>query len=49
MSGNGRWLRRLAASPVPAGNFVCAAISQANLGFDHPLPVKPDRNWLDRL
>ena len=34
MSGNGRWLRRLAASLVLAGNFVVAAISPGNLGVD---------------
>jgi hypothetical protein len=42
-------LRRLAASPVPPENFVFAAISPANLGVDQPLPVKPDKNWPERL
>jgi hypothetical protein len=42
-------LRRLAGSPVPPENFVFAAISPANLGVDQPLPVKPDKNWPERL
>jgi hypothetical protein len=42
-------LRRLAGSPVPPENFLFAAISPANLGVDQPLPVKPDKNWPERL
>ena len=42
-------LRRLVGSPVPPENFVFTAISPANLGVDQPLPVKPDKNWPERL
>lgn len=42
-------LRRLAGSPVPPENFVFAAISPANLGPDQPLPVRPDKDWPERL
>jgi hypothetical protein len=41
-------LRRLAGSPVPPENFIFAAVSAANLGPDQPLPVCPDKEWLDR-
>ena len=40
---------RAPGSPVPPENFVFAAISPANLGVDQPLPVKPDKNWPERL
>jgi hypothetical protein len=42
-------LRRLAGSPVAPENFVFAAISQANLGLDQPLPVSPDKDWPERI
>ncbi len=42
-------LRRLAGSPVPPENFVFAAIIPANLGLDQPLPVRPDKDWPERL
>jgi len=42
-------LRRLAGSPVPPENFVFAAITPANLGLDQPLPVRPDKDWPERL
>ena len=41
-------LRRLAGSPVPPENFVFAAISPTNVGTDQPLPVSPDKDWLER-
>ena len=42
-------LRRLAGSPVPPENFVFADITPANLGVDQPLPVRPDKDWPERL
>jgi hypothetical protein len=42
-------LRRLAGSPVPPENFVFAAINPANMSVTQPLPVKPDKNWPERL
>ena len=42
-------LRRLAGSPVPPENFVFAAITPGNLGPDQPLPVRPDKDWPERL
>lgn len=42
-------LRRLAGSPVPPENFVFAAITPANLGLDQPPPVRPDKDWPERL
>jgi hypothetical protein len=41
-------LRRLAGSAVPPENFIFASVSAANLGPDQPLPVAPDKEWIDR-
>src|SRR5258708_21951946 len=41
-------LRRLAGNPIPPENFVFAAISSTNLGPNQPLPVSPDKDWLER-
>jgi hypothetical protein len=42
-------LRRLAGSPVPPENFVFAAITPGNLGPEQALPVRPDKDWPERL
>lgn len=42
-------LRRLAGSPIPPENFAFAAISPAHLGSDPPLPVRPAKDWPERL
>jgi hypothetical protein len=42
-------LRRLVGSPVPPENFVFAAITPTNLGVDQPLPVRPDKDWPEKL
>ena len=41
-------LRRLAGSPVPPENFICAAISAGNLSPDQPMPVSPDAEWPEK-
>lgn len=42
-------LRRLVGSPVPPENFVFAAITPDNLGVDQPAPVRPDKDWPEKL
>lgn len=42
-------LRRLAGIPIPPENFVFAAITPDNLSVDQPLPVRPDKDWPERL
>jgi hypothetical protein len=42
-------LRRLAGSPVPPENFVFAAITPDNLGVEQPSPVRPDKDWPEKL
>jgi hypothetical protein len=38
-------LRRLCGSPVPAENFVFAAIDCGNLSRNQPPPARPDEGW----
>ncbi|UCD96060.1 MAG: hypothetical protein JSV35_06085 [Candidatus Bathyarchaeota archaeon] len=35
-------LRRMADSPIPSENFICAAIQKGAVGPDQPDPVAPD-------
>ena len=42
-------LRRLVGSPVPPENFVFAAITPDNLRIDQPPPVRPDKDWPEKL
>ena len=40
-------LRRLYGDPVPPENFIYANISPERLGKNQPLPMAPDKNWLE--
>ncbi len=42
-------LRRMAADPVPAENFIVADISPDRLGPEQAAPVAPDQNWHPQL
>jgi hypothetical protein len=42
-------LRRLAGDPVPPENFIFAEIRSDRLGVDQAQPVRPDKEWPERL
>ena len=42
-------LRRLAGNPVPPENFIFADIVPNRLSSDQPLPVSPDKDWVEKL